>query len=47
MGIFQSTYEAFAYRKQRKYAEKERDAATNRLNKLKANRPAIINPYKD
>jgi hypothetical protein len=47
MGIFQKTYEAFAYRKERKYAENQRDAAQTRLNNLKANRPAIINPYDD
>ncbi len=47
MGIFQNTYEAFAYRKQRKYAQTERDAAKSRLDQLKLNRPAIINPYED
>ena len=44
MGIFQSTYEAFAFRKERINAEKKRDAAQARLDSLKANRPAIINP---
>ena len=35
------------YRKQRKYAEDKRDSAQLRLDNLKANRPAIINPYSD
>lgn len=47
MSIFQSTYEAFAYRNERKKAEKKSNAAQDRLNQLKANRPAIINPYED
>ena len=47
MSIFQSTYEAFAYRNERKKAENKSNAAAKRLEKLKANRPAIINPYED
>lgn len=47
MGIFQTTYEAFAYRNERKKAETKRDAAQLRLDNLKAHRPAIINPYED
>ena len=47
MGIFQNTYEAFALRKQRNTAETKRKSAQSRLDNLKANRPAIINPYED
>ena len=45
MGIFQKTYEAFALRKERNKAETKRAAAQSRLDRLTANRQALINPY--